>query len=92
MQQLQHDYEEKGKGRIFDVCKPYLTGDVQGPAYREIAAQSGMSESSVRVAVHRLRERYRDLLKREVRQTIADPNAVDDELKRLRSAIRGGNS
>ena len=92
MQQLRCDYEAKGKVAVFDACKPFLTGAADGPGYSDVAANLEMTEAAVRVAVHRLRERYRDLLKREVSQTITDPDAVDDELKRLRSAIRGENS
>ena len=64
----------------------YLTGDVSAP-YKQVAGELGMSESAVKVAVHRLRGRYRRLLRAEVLQTVDDPEKVDDELRHLFAAI-----
>ena len=89
LQNLQDDYEAKGKGELFAQCKPLLAGAADTPSHADIAARLAMNESAVRVAVHRLRERYRELLRREVAQTIADTDSVEEELRRLRGAIRG---
>jgi RNA polymerase sigma-70 factor (ECF subfamily) len=86
---LQSDYEAKGKRRLFDQCKPFLTG--AGPPYEDLARELDMNDSAVRVAVHRLRERYREMLRQEVAQTIAGTDAVEEELNHLRSALRGKN-
>lgn len=86
---LQRDYEAKGKGELFHLCKPFLTGSGAGPPYEDIARRLQMNETAVRVAVHRLRERYREMLKQEVAQTISEADSVDDELNHLRSALRG---
>ncbi|MBT4865277.1 MAG: sigma-70 family RNA polymerase sigma factor [Planctomycetaceae bacterium] len=91
MDKLQSDYEAKGRGALFNLCQPFLTGSGDGPAYPEIALQLEMNETAVRVAVHRLRERYRDMLKHEVAQTITETDSVEDELNYLRLAIRGKN-
>jgi RNA polymerase sigma-70 factor (ECF subfamily) len=64
----------------------YLTGDTSTP-YRQTAEELGMSESAVKVAVHRLRGRYRKLLREEVLQTVDDPSKVDDELHHLFAAV-----
>ena len=47
-----------------------------------------MSETAVKVAVHRLRQRYRDILRDEIAQTVEDPSQIDDEIRRLMSAVR----
>jgi RNA polymerase sigma-70 factor (ECF subfamily) len=60
-----------------------LSGDTSAPAHKHVAAELGMSESAVKVAMHRLRSRYRELLRDEVRQTVDDPGKIDDELRHL---------
>jgi RNA polymerase sigma-70 factor (ECF subfamily) len=57
--------------------------------YRDVADELGMSESAVKVAVHRLRKRYGELLREEVLRTVATPDAVDDELRFLLNAVSG---
>jgi RNA polymerase sigma-70 factor (ECF subfamily) len=64
----------------------YLTGDASAP-HKEAAAELGMSESAVKVAVHRLRDRFRRLLREEVLQTVEDPGKVDTELSHLLAAV-----
>ncbi len=49
-----------------------------------------MTEGAVRVAVHRLRRRYRELLKEEIAQTVAGPDEIDEELRELFAAVRMG--
>jgi len=85
--QLQCEYHDSGKGELFDQCKGHLIG--AGPSYEELASMLEMSEGSLRVAVSRMRSRYRELLKQEVAATLADPEVADDELEYLRRAIRG---
>jgi len=89
VQQLQADYEHKGNLPLFECCKPFLTGNSGGSPYADVARQLGMTESAVRVAVHRMRDRYRELLKHEVAQTLGDASAIDDELQRLKAAVIG---
>lgn len=85
--QLQREYQHSGKGELFDLCKGYLVG--AGPGYDALAEQLQMSSASLRVAVSRMRGRYRELLKREVAATLSDPDVADEELNYLRRAIRG---
>lgn len=87
--QLQSEYATKGKGELFERCRSFLAGAGGEGGYTETAAALRMSEGALRVAVHRLRERYRELLRREVGGTMTDPDAIDDELNQLRRAIRG---
>ena len=64
----------------------FLTGD-PGVSYRQVAEQLGMSEGAVKVAVHRLRRRYGDLLREEIAQTVDSPEAIKEELSYLLSAV-----
>jgi RNA polymerase sigma-70 factor (ECF subfamily) len=61
----------------------YLSGGTTVPEYKQAAAELGMSESAMKVAMHRLRNRFRELLRDEVMQTVIDPDKVDDELRYL---------
>lgn len=86
---LDADYEAKGKSRLFEQLKVFLT-DVSGtPPYAEIAESLDMTEGAVKVAVHRLREQYRAMLRQEVANTVAEENDVDDELNCLLAALSG---
>jgi RNA polymerase sigma-70 factor (ECF subfamily) len=61
--------------------KPLLTGGDREETYRTIGERLGMSEGAVRVAVHRMRQRYGELLRQQIAETVADADQVDDELK-----------
>ena len=87
MAALQGEYERGGKLELFEQCKLHLSG--AGPSYEETALALETTEGALRVAVHRMRNRYRELLKTEVAATLQDPEFVDDELVYLRRAIRG---
>jgi RNA polymerase sigma-70 factor (ECF subfamily) len=82
---LREEMVAGGKETQFDALKFCLTGDKS--AYVEVARELGMSEGAVKVAVHRLRERYRALIRSEIAQTVADPTEVDDELRQLFAAL-----
>jgi RNA polymerase sigma-70 factor (ECF subfamily) len=86
---LESEFAAAGKSHLFQTLKPYLTGDAQA-RYAEVAAALGMSEVTVRVSVHRMRGRFRDLLQQEVSQTLADPAdpaAVAQELRFLLTVL-----
>jgi RNA polymerase sigma factor (sigma-70 family) len=76
-----------GKSLLFDSLKTYLGGDQNGVPYREIADRIKMTEGAVKVAVHRLRRRYRELLHGEIADTVTDPEDIDDELRALFAAV-----
>lgn len=71
----------------FERLKPFLTGagDTQ---YREVAAGLGMTETAVKAAIHRLRQRYGRLLREEIAETVADSAEVDEEMRHLLGVIR----
>jgi RNA polymerase sigma-70 factor (ECF subfamily) len=85
---LRDEFDRAGKQKDFDCLKVYLTGEAGTPSYQEAAAGLAMTEGAVKVAVHRLRRRYRDLVREEIAQTVADPQDVDEELRHLLVALR----
>jgi RNA polymerase sigma-70 factor (ECF subfamily) len=84
---LQEEWEAAGKLAQFEVLKGCLVGE--RTPHARIGELLGMSEGSVRVTVHRLRERYRILLKAEISQTVTSPDEADDELRYLFAALGG---
>ncbi len=72
---------------LFDRLKNYLTGDDPQLSYAETATELGMSEGAVKVAVHRLRRRLRDLVRDEIAHTVASPDEIEDELRHLWASI-----
>ena len=75
-----------GKEQQFQLLKPFLSGGT-GAAYREAGAELGVGEGAVRVLVHRLRRRYRQLLRDHIRQTVGSPDEIEDEIQQLFAAI-----
>jgi DNA-directed RNA polymerase specialized sigma24 family protein len=71
----------------FERLRPSLTGAESGQ-YRDIASELGMSETAVKAAVHRLRQRYGRLLRDEIAETVADPAEVDDEVRYLLAVVQ----
>ncbi|MEO6052712.1 MAG: sigma-70 family RNA polymerase sigma factor [Chthoniobacterales bacterium] len=82
-QKLQAEYTEAGKEKLFADLKFCLTGERNALPYSELAAQLNMSEGSVKVAVHRMRQRYRELLREEVADTVMGADEVEGELRYL---------
>jgi RNA polymerase sigma-70 factor (ECF subfamily) len=81
--QLREEYAGAGKSAIFDALSGFLTSESRFGDYNEVAAKLGMSASTVAVAVHRLRQRYRDLVRQAVRPTVGEADEVDEEVKHL---------
>jgi len=87
MNRLEKEMAEKNKKKLFDHLKVYLTTDKDIIPYGKTAKELKMPEGSVRVAVHRLRRRYRKLLRDEIGQTVADEDQIDEEMGHLFSAL-----
>ncbi len=85
---LREEFDRASKRNEFDRLKVYLTGEATALGYRDVAAELGMTEGAVKVAVHRLRRRYRELVREEIAHTVAGPEDVDEELRRLFAALR----
>jgi RNA polymerase sigma-70 factor (ECF subfamily) len=78
-----------GKREMFAALRPFLlAGDA--PSYREVAERLQLSEGSIRVAVHRLRNQFRALLREQVAQTVSSEAEVDDELRAVIAAVGEG--
>ena len=87
MVRLQDESGSTKKRKVFDHLKVYLTADKDSIPYREAAAGLKMTEGAVRVAVHRLRHRYRELLRDEIAQTVATEEQIDEEIRDLFAAL-----
>jgi len=83
LQRLRADYEQAGHVVLFDALKPCLIGSRQTQPYAALASQLGMSEGAVKVAVCRLRSRYRARLQEEIAHTVASPSDIAAELRHL---------
>lgn len=86
---LQAENEAGGRGAQFAQLKTHLTAGNDEKSYRETARDLGMEETAVRVAVHRLRKRYRQLLRDEISQTLANPSDLEEEMRVLFKAFEG---
>jgi RNA polymerase sigma-70 factor (ECF subfamily) len=89
---LRQEFADAGKEKLFERLKGALAGEGLQESYARIAQELGISEQAVKVAVHRLRRRYQELLRGEIAQTVASPEEVDEELRDLFAAVRAGKT
>jgi len=87
MERLRSEYAEAGKTAAFEQLKTTLTGERRSVPYAEIAAALETTEGAVKVAVHRLRQRYRELLRAEIAETVSRPEDIEEELRSLFAAL-----
>ena len=87
LQTLRDEMAKAGKSELFDALKGSLTGEDEA-SRDEIAARLGMSASAVKVSVHRLRRRYRELLRDAVAETVSNEADLDDEMRYLVAVLR----
>ena len=80
---VREDYVRNGKGTLFHTLEPCLIGSREMQPYAALASALGMTEGAVKMAVCRLRERYRECLKAEIAHTVASAAEVDEELRHL---------
>jgi len=83
LERLREEHASQNKTQLFEALKPCLVGDRQGQPYAALALQLQLSEAALKVTVHRLRRRYRQLLRDEIAHTVASPNEVEEELRYL---------
>jgi RNA polymerase sigma factor (sigma-70 family) len=86
---LKQEFSDAGKAAQFELLKGTLSSGRGAVTYAEIAARLKSSEEAVKVAVHRLRKRYRELLRAEIAQTVASPEEVEDEIRHLFAVLAG---
>jgi DNA-directed RNA polymerase specialized sigma24 family protein len=87
MQGLRTEYQTLGKAPLFEVLRGIIWGGRHESGYGALAQTVGMTEGAFKVAVHRLRSRFKEALREEVAQTVSTPGEVDDELRHLLSAL-----
>ena len=87
MSRLRNEFERAEKIDEFERLKIFLTADKKEIPYTTVAAEMQMSEAALRVAVHRLRKRYRELFREEIANTLATGESVDEELRHLLAVL-----
>ena len=90
IRRLRDEYDGAGKGDLFRHLQSAVTGDKDAVPYSELAERTGQSEGALRVAVHRLRQRYRQVLREEIAHTVEHSHDVDAELADLRRILSLG--
>jgi RNA polymerase sigma-70 factor (ECF subfamily) len=88
MARLAKECQADQKQDLFEAVKPLLSGDSAAGTYAEMGRSLNMTEGALKVAVHRLRQRYGELVRSEIAQTVADPKEVDQELHYLLAVLR----
>ena len=89
MSRLRAEFAEAGQEGEFEALKGFLTEKRTAIPYAELAASLNRSEGALRVAVHRLRKRYRHLFREEISRTVAEEKEVEDEIRHLMDVLSG---
>ncbi len=84
---LAAEHKAAGTDEHFEALKPWLTGDTENLSQADAARRIGMNEGAVKVAIHRLRRRFRDAVKAEIARTLCDQSQVQAELRHLLDAL-----
>lgn len=88
--QLREEYVQAGREALFDVLKDFQPREIGAPSYMEIGARFGMTEAAVKSAVQRMRARHREILRREIANTVTRPDEIEEEIRHLREVLSGG--
>lgn len=87
LESLRAEYAGRGQQTVFDALRPHLTGAPESGDYQRLAAQLVMETGALRVALHRLRHRFGELLRKEVAYTVARPDEVEEEIRHLLAVL-----
>jgi RNA polymerase sigma factor (sigma-70 family) len=87
MAELREQFVREGKGHIFERLRGSLGGRGERGSSRRVALELDLSEGAVRVALHRLRRRYRAMLREQIAQTVASPDQIEEEIRHLFAAL-----
>jgi RNA polymerase sigma-70 factor (ECF subfamily) len=87
MAKLRAEFLAAGKARQFELLTPLITKDSTAAGYDALAAEMAVSAGSLRTLVHRMRRRYRDLVRAEIAETVAGPEDVDGEVRFLMAVL-----
>ena len=80
---LRQELQAEGKVKLFEQLKEFLTGSTVLPSYDEASTRTGLPRATVKTHVHRFRQRYREIVRREVARTVSSPCEIDEELRYL---------
>jgi DNA-directed RNA polymerase specialized sigma24 family protein len=83
MTQLQEEYVASGRAKLFEYLQSCLAREESALPYAAIAARLNLTEPAVKMAVHRLRARYRDILRAEIAHTVSSPEEIEEEIRHL---------
>jgi len=87
MKRLREEFISQNKQAFFDTLEPFLSGERAEMSYPETADKLDLTEGAVRVAVHRLRRRYGELVREEIAHTVSGPGEVDEDLRHLMAVL-----
>ena len=87
MARLRAEFERAGKGAEFERLKLFLTVNSKDIPYGKVAGELGLSEGALRVTVHRLRKRFRELFREEIGQTVTRAEDLEEEYRHLLAAL-----
>jgi DNA-directed RNA polymerase specialized sigma24 family protein len=87
MTRLKNEAANTNKQKLFEQLKAHMAGHSHAVPYRELAGQLEMTEGSVKIAMHRLKKRYQELLREQIAATVSDPDEIDDEIRSLFVAL-----
>lgn len=90
LNRLRAEYEQDGRTELFTLLHPCLVGDHTAQPYAELASRLGVSEGTIKSTVHRLRQRYRQLLRAEIAATVGEDAGVEEELRHLFAVLARG--
>ncbi|HEY2714449.1 MAG TPA: hypothetical protein VGI60_18200 [Chthoniobacterales bacterium] len=91
LRRMSEECELHGRRRLFDVLSGALTAEREDVSYATLASELGMEETKIKKLLHQMRQRYRQLLRAEVAETIENPDDIDEELRYLCAALAAGN-
>lgn len=89
MAQLEQEYKQENKSDLFIALKQTLAGPRESQPYADLAKQLSTTEANIKVAVHRLRKRYRELLQAEIANTVSSSEDIKEEMRHLFAALVG---
>ena len=87
LSRLKNEFEASGRSDLFDALQAHLWGDSESIRYPQLAGQFGLTLANIKTTAHRLRQRYRELLREEIAHTVALPSQIDDEIRHLMRVV-----
>ena len=86
---LEKEWNDRGKSALFEALKSRITGQELPGAYDALSRELGMTESAVKVAAHRMKRRFRELLREAIHETVSSEDELEQELRDLRDVLSG---